>query len=434
MKKIVILLIACLPLCVQAQEHRILCKASATPVEKEIPLGGNSYVTVSGASGSVADTGFQSWSDTATVFSTYFKVNREGDLQLYLKYNADTDGNIIDVTCKNKTFTLTLPKPRINKDTLVYIGAIDQYETGYVQVDFQGKTLQGNTFAKPSSLLVSGQASEDMNYVGDFSYYWGRRGPSVHLNYVIPADKTAEWFYNEITVPEGQDPVGSYFMANGFGEGYFGMQVNSETERRVLFSVWSPYKTDNPKEIPEGQKVRLVKKGAEVKTGDFGNEGSGGQSYLVYNWKAGNTYRFLTHIRPSGNGYTEYTSYFHAPEVGKWRLIAQFLRPSTTQYYTRPHSFLENFSTQTGYIGRKAYYSNQWIYTQEGEWVELTNAKFTADDTARRGARMDYKGGVDESGFFLSNCGFFNDNATINAVFNRKPTNNKPEIKWDELE
>jgi hypothetical protein len=406
----------------------------ATPVEKKIPLGGNSYVTVRGASGSVADSGFQSWSDTATVFSTYFKVNRAGDLQLYLEYSADTDGNVIEVTCQNKTFTLTLPKPRINQDTVVYTGAIENCETGYLQVDFQGKTLQGNTFAKPSALLVGGQASEDMNYVGDFSYYWGRRGPSVHLNYAIPAGKTAEWFYNEITVPQGQDPVGSYFMANGFGEGYFGMQVNSKTERRVLFSVWSPYKTDNPKEIPDDQKVRLVKKGAKVKTGDFGNEGAGGQSYLVYNWKAGNTYRFLTHIRPAGNGYTEYTSYFHAPEVGEWRLIAQFLRPSTTQYYTRPHSFLENFSTQTGYIGRKVYYNNQWIYTKEGEWVELTHAKFTADDTGRRGARMDYKGGVDESGFFLSNCGFFNDNTTINDVFNREPANNPPEIKWDELE
>jgi hypothetical protein len=47
----------------------------------------------------------------------------------------------------------------------------------------------------------------------------------------------------EITVPVGQDPIGSYFMANGFGEGYFGFQVNSKTERRVLFSVWSPFRT-----------------------------------------------------------------------------------------------------------------------------------------------------------------------------------------------
>ena len=283
---------------------------------QKIPLGGNSYVTVRGASGSVSDAGFQFWNDTKTIFSTYFRVNREGDLQLYLEYNSDTGGNVIDVSCKNQTFTLMLPKPCINKDTVVYIGSIDNCKTGYVQVDFQGKTLKGNTFAAPSSLLVGGQASEGMNFVGDFSYYWGRRGPSVHLSYTIPAGKTAEWFYNELTVPQGEDVLGSYFMANGFGEGYFGIQVNSRTERRVLFSVWSPYNTDNPKEIPDEQKVLLVKKGKDVNTGEFGNEGSGGQSYLLYNWKAGNTYRFLTHIRPFERGYTEYTSYFYAPEMG----------------------------------------------------------------------------------------------------------------------
>jgi len=59
------------------------------------------------------------------------------------------------------------------------------------------------------------------------------------------------YWYSELKVPKGQDTVGAYFMANGFNHGYFGMQVNSETERRIIFSVWSPFKTDNPKEIPE---------------------------------------------------------------------------------------------------------------------------------------------------------------------------------------
>ena len=52
-------------------------------------------------------------------------------------------------------------------------------------------------------------------------------------------------------VPEGNDVLGSYFMANGFAQGYFGIQVNSPTERRILFSVWSPFHTDDPSEIPD---------------------------------------------------------------------------------------------------------------------------------------------------------------------------------------
>jgi len=37
--------------------------------------------------------------------------------------------------------------------------------------------------------------------------------------------KDVEWFYNEIFVPKDCDVVGSYYMANGFQQGYFGMQV-----------------------------------------------------------------------------------------------------------------------------------------------------------------------------------------------------------------
>ena len=255
-----------------------------------------------------------------------------------------------------------------------------------------------------------------MNFVDDFSFYWGRRGPSVHMTYSIPENHTAEWFYNEITVPEGKDIVGSYFMSNGFGEGYFGIQVNSESERRVLFSVWSPFETDDPNAIPEEHKIKLVKKGKGVQTGEFGNEGSGGQSFMRYNWKAGNTYKFLTHIRPHQNGYSEYTAYFFAPELDQWQLIAQFLRPGTTTYYTRPHSFLENF------------------LTTEGKWIALTSGRFTVDETGRKAARMDYKGGVGNAGFFLENGGFLNDYTTPGSLFERTPTDKQPEINWTELE
>ena len=83
-------------------------------------------------------------------------------------------------------------------------------------------------------------------------------------------------------------------MANGFGEGYFGIQVNSETERRILFSIWSPFKTDDPNSISQTtKKLDYLKKENGVTSGEFGNEGSGGQSYKVFNWQAETRYGFL---------------------------------------------------------------------------------------------------------------------------------------------
>jgi hypothetical protein len=105
---------------------------------------------------------------------------------------------------------------------------------------------------------------------------------------------------------------------------------------------------------------------------------------------------------PTGNGETDFTAWFFAPEVGKWKLIASFRRPKTDVYLTRFHSFLENFYTETGNVTRKANYTNQWIFTSKNQWIELTKMKFTADATARKESRMDYVGGAENQSFFLS--------------------------------
>lgn len=395
----------------------------------QVPLGGNAYIT-SGERGRITDEGLVDWTDSQTVFSSFFRVNQTGTLRLFLDYETDVEGNEIEVECLGKSFRVVLPK----QEEPVFVGEVTCEQTGYVRVDFRGVKKSGERYALLRSLLLDGAASEKMNYVGDFSFYWGRRGPSVHMSYTMPKDVQAEWFYNEVTVPKGEDQIGSYFMSNGFGEGYFGIQVNSKSERRVLFSVWSPFETDDPNAIPEEHKIKLVKKGENVQTDEFGNEGSGGQSFLRFNWQAGNTYRFLTRIRPHEKGYSEYTSYFFAPENGKWQLIAQFLRPGTTTYYTRAHSFLENFLTEQGYKGRKAFYNNQWIRTVDGKWMELTSGRFTVDETGRKAARMDYKGGVEAAGFFLENGGFLSDYTRPETTFERAPSGKQPEINWSELE
>ena len=398
-----------------------------------IPTGGNTFITSrDGASTERIRNGIERWTNPSTVYSTFFRISRPGKMSLFMKYSVSNDSEI-KATCGNSVFHVTLPK---GTDQTAYIGMVAQADTGYVRVDLQGVKREGDEFAQVAALLVDGEPTAGaMSFVGnDFSFYFGRRGPSVHLNYPFPEGENIEWFYSEITVPPGEDPVGSYYMANGFAEGYFGIQVNSLSERRILFSVWSPFQTDNPKDIPEDQRIKMLDKGEDVYTGEFGNEGSGGQSYLRYMWITGNTYRFLTRIRPNGVGDTEYTAYFFAPELGKWRLIAQFLRPKTDTWYKRAHSFLESFNPELGYVSRKGFFSNQWARTAGGRWIELTTARFTADETARKQARMDYKGGMTNGQFFLQNCGFLNDYTNIGSIFRRPETGIEPVIEWKELE
>ncbi|RAV28031.1 nematoblast specific protein [Sinomicrobium soli] len=398
-----------------------------------IPPGGNSWVVNDpGANEDViSDSGIHNWTDTGQVIRTWFKVTAPGKVYVGLNARVPEGTSVLRVTLEGDTREIVLDHTDY-KD--VYAGKFEVETPGYYYVELQGKERSSGYIADINEILIGGSATEETVYYVKDDFYWGRRGPSVHLNYEVPAAKDILWFYNEVTVPEGEDIVGSYFMANGFGQGYFGIQVNSESERRVLFSVWSPYETDDPSGIPDDYKIILLDKGDDVHAGEFGNEGSGGQSYRKFMWKAETTYRFLLKGEPSENNSTDFTAWFFAPETGEWELMASFRRPHTSTYLTRPHSFLENFRTETGFKSRKGLYSNQWVRDVSGEWHELTRAKFTADATARKEARMDYAGGTEGSGFFMRNCGFFSKNTEIDSYHTRQDTGVPPSVDLSALE
>lgn len=402
-----------------------------------LPLGGNSFVTYqpAGSKAAVTDSGWVNWQDARTVFSSYIKVNQPGSLQLSAQLRVPSGETVIRTTIAGTTHEVKVSGAAMQE---VPLGTWNIDVPGYIKIDVQGKSSTGAEIARMLQWRMAGttvntQTVYVKNNEGNY-FHWGRRGPSVHLGYDISeAGGNVEWFYNEITVPQGSDPVGSYFMADGFGEGYFGMQVNSAKERRVLFSVWSPFKTDDPKSIPADQKIRLLKRGSDVHAGEFGNEGSGGQSYLRYNWRAGNTYRFLLHALPGDSDRTTYTAYFFAPELNQWQLIASFSRPHTQAWLTHLHSFLENFEPETGYITRKALYHNQWIKTSNGDWKPLHKARFTGDATAQKAYRTDYDGGAEGNAFFLHNCGFFSNNATLNTSYSIAGGSEAPGVDLNHL-
>ena len=399
-----------------------------------VPLGGNTWAnSTMGRSRLITNAGIENWSNAATKFTTYIRINLTGSLKIRLK--AKTDG----VSKLRLTINGKEKKIRINNDAFQWYDAGNWKlkDTGYVKIQLQGISKTKERFADVSEYEITGTAINTntayvKNNTGNF-FYWGRRGPSVHLNFPFADSIKAEWFYNEITVPIGQDVRGSYFMANGFGEGYFGIQVNSATERRILFSVWSPFQTDDPKTIPEEMRIHLLRKGNDVYTGEFGNEGSGGQSYLRYNWQAGNTYKFLLNGYPDQNGNTIYTAFFFAPEKAEWMLIASFKRPQTNTYLKRLHSFLENFIPEQGDKERRVLFGNQWIRDRNGNWTELNKAGFTFDNTAAKGYRMDYAGGVENGQFFLKNCGFFNHYTPYRTSFERPEKKKQPEIDFNNV-
>lgn len=388
-----------------------------------VPLAGNGYITqpASGASETITDNGLGNWVNAGSIASTYFSLGQAGQLNVAIKAKVPSGTSSVKVSVNGASFMVNLSGSQYKT---YFAGTINITTTGYVKVDLQGISKTGTYFADVSDILIGGSATTaNLVFANDpQNFYWSRRGPSCHLGYTTPAAEK-EYFYSELTVPAGEDKIGSYFMANGFGEGYMGIQVNSATERRVLFSVWDP---------ATGQ-TTLVRKGTDVTAGRFGGEGTGGQSYMIFNWQAGTTYKFLSQGKPDGAGNTIYTSWFFAPEVGNWKLVATWTRPNTNKYLTGFHGFLENFNPDQGYQGRKAHWSNQWVRLASGTWAEVTEFKFTVDATGTNKQRLDYAGGVEKGKFFLQMDGFFANNTTPATIFTKPATGIMPTIDFPGL-
>lgn len=400
-----------------------------------VPLGGNAYVG-SQAKAVINDKGLSNWTSSKDVIAVYVRPEKAGNIRLGLDIHVPTGESKISINVAGHILTKT-----VTGDNKVWFGDIAIKNPGYLKVELRGLSKTGAVFADIQSLVLQGSAvSSGAAYVKDNHsnfFYWGHRGPSVHLNYSLPAavKNTAEWFYNEVTVPIGQDIIGSYFMADGFSGGYFGMQVNSADTRHILFSVWSPFTTDDPKTIPDNLKIQLLKKGQKVHGGEFGGEGSGGQSYMNYPWVAGKTYCFLMHAQGDIAAETTiYTAYFKPLDETEWQLVASFKRPQSGSYLKGLHSFLENFDPKYGDQSRKVFFGNQWIVDIEGKWYPIDEALFTGDETAKINYRKDYAGGVESAQFYLRNGGFFDDFTPLRSPLKKTSVSKPhPDINFSKL-
>ncbi|MDB4572309.1 DUF3472 domain-containing protein [Akkermansiaceae bacterium] len=412
----------------------LLTATSGLAGEWTIPLAGNTYRTAPAPGSGINRAGKLVWSNPEEVHSIYVHLDQAATFDVALRGASPTPVRW-KLASANQSFEIEAEGADL-KDYPV--GKIKVAKAGYLKFDLSGLKKTGANFGEISDLILqSGNDDLKLHFVKSNKgnmFYWGRRGPSVHLGYQVPKGKNIEWAYSEITVPKGEDPIGSYFMANGFGQGYFGFQVKSPTERWVLFSVWSPFKTNNPNAIPEKDRVTTLAKGRDVRAQKFGGEGSGGQSFLKYPWQSGKTYRFLTRVQPNDDDTTVYTSWFGDKEANEWQLIASFRRPRTKVHLTGFHSFLENFSVNFGAEKRLGLYGNQWVCDTSGNWHEITRARFTADATARGGHRLDYAGGTKDGVFFMKNGGFFDDRVEFDQWF-EKPSNpeTKPTIDFKNL-
>jgi hypothetical protein len=220
---------------------------------------------------------------------------------------------------------------------------------------------------------------------------------SVHLKFPAP-EGTA--FSNEITIDESSE--GTYFCVCGFNQGYFGLQELANGKKVVIFSIWDPGRQDDPNSVAEDRRVKLVSKDDAVRIGRFGNEGTGGQSFLDYDWKPGATYKFLVTAKIEGDR-TAFAAYFSSPEAKAWRHLVTFSTLAGGKRLGGYYAFIEDFRRNriSATRERRARFGEGWVWGADGRWVALTRARFTAD----RNPAENIDAGVAGDRFFLATGG-----------------------------
>lgn len=392
----------------------------AAPAEELRVPANTAYVDPDANGIRIRDFGAGPWEDATQSLSWFGQIAKPGKLNVAVEVRLPADSHT--------SLTLRIGESASEREfhgvegenVRVDWGSYDIAEPGYVQFELSRLGDEAGEALQIVALLLSGEATEGAH----FNLEPRRNASSVHLMYPTRKDAEIELFYCEVTGVE--EPVGTFYMACGFHRGYFGMQVNGPDERRIIFSVWDSGDEAVDRDKVQGEnRVRLVEKGEGVDAADFGNEGTGGHSHLVYEWKTGEAQRFLLVAKPTSETRTTFSGWWFHPEKKEWMLIASFDAPHEGGYLRGLHSFSENFLGQNGHLKRKALYGAQWIRTTDGKWNELTTARFSHDPTGRT-ARLDRFMGVEEGKFFLSHGGFVEGFTKYGDAFERPASDAPP--------
>jgi hypothetical protein len=392
-----------------------------------IPMGGNAYITQSvlGGTETINASGLTNWSNENAITSAFFRVGKAVKLSLSIKASVPSGASTstIRITANGIPYDINISG---STQKNYFVGAIDIPKAGYIKVDFKGINKGTNPyFANVTNIVLTGLISTtDLVFANNPSTFNAtRKGSVLQLQYTIPLSTNAEWFYNELTVPNNSDKAGSFFVSNGFVGGELGLKINSATDRKIVFTV-----NDNL-----NYKASIVNSGANVINSALSGAVNAGQSTLDYNWKAGTTYKFLTQGKPDGAGNTVFSAWFYATETAEWKFIASWKRPNFSNYLKNIYSSLQGTNAENSFNTIKVRYNNQWLRDNNGNWTEVTNADFNGDATASNAQRMDYKAGVDFSSFFLQTNGFFSDNIALKTNFTRTGSSIAPTVDVNNL-
>ena len=455
MKKILLLLVlalAAVPQCIMADS-----KDKTNPSEDRYNVTdadgmlafGKSYYEVngkpSGANGNFYSTSHSDWS-----MKGWPDSNKQKHVATYIHFPKCTTNAKMQLTTKG-TASINVVVTCMENGAVIYEGVIDMAKGAKQWVDVMPEMqMPVNGWYKFDFECTKNPAN-----IGEFFYWQFKKtgstekiytadymsSPSVHLSGWKTTDPTApspayyDWVYEEVMVPESSAVVGTYCMSLGVLHGYMGIQIDSDNDYPIIFSMWDNGSTDEDPYLPEYLRSGALDWEKGVTIARFANEGTGAQAKYRTgkNWIPGKWVKFISNARPEiidveiddpahpGQKKTiTYTNtlcsaWFMADGLDDdWHYIATIRQSGANNYFDGWYSFLENYNWPTGQWQRKAYYRNGGLHSlSNGKWYHANSVGFGHTDGGDKyGDRRDYGQGQTEdfdNSFFMSTGGYHED-------------------------
>lgn len=421
-----------------AQEVR----SQFVPDEWRIPTNSNSYITLLSEGARTASTkdrtapiaeinrmGIILKNDSQSIASTYIYIVKPSDPELSLMVLGEGK---LNVSCGDRTFNLNIDAKKWER---ISVGNLKISSPDYIKIDFRLSDATQPAFVVVRDVILSNLPVKPIFVNPNYSEHFGRRGSSVQLFLSDSVIVKADMAYSEMEVADSCDAVGSYYCALDFNSGSFGLQRLSEAERRVVFSVWSAAVPKQKNNVSSSTSIKLINRGDSTFIEDLNEGGDGKVCFVRYNWRTGENYKFLIRAGEADSLSCNYSAYFYAPERNAWIYISTLRCPSGKALFPSVYAFVENFLPDEGYRMHKAFFGNFRFRNREnGLWKNVNKARFSFDDTGRRGIRLDFDGGIERQMFYLRTGGFFGNGSHVERHLELPaPLSDVPPANFDQI-
>lgn len=355
--------------------------------------------------------GCTKWSNPDIAVQYHMQINGYGDLGIRLMLSNDGDAPAtVSVRFGDITKELKVPPTGgVTKYVLVDAGLFLADYPGFYTVRVKPLTKTGEYYPGIMNVQMYATFADKIS----FATVPDRNASAVNLTYLTPKEHVRAMSVNA-SVPNRYDYQGTRVVVVGNELMRVGMA--NESIGKYIFFTWKNVKGYKKPEFKYSQFQRYQIDSSRIH-----------QTRLMipYNWSPDQQLSLsLIHHKDSCTKSESWEARVYNEKKKEWHTLGLIAVDESFSPVRDWYSAISNPEASSGYLERKALFSNPIVVLQSGIRKRINQARFGHDTKGKR-ERCDYGAGSDADTFWLSTGGFSFPQASYGKVYEVKASSGK---------